>query len=436
MIGQKLGKTGHEPNPALPDGFQMTELGPLPEEWRMVRLEDVVTRAFGGGTPSTSNPDFWGGTIPWTTSAVIQNDDVELCAFQRRITEEGLRNSSTSLAPKGSLLVGTRVGVGKAAVATFDVAISQDLTALILDQHVDAYFVAYLLKSRWYQSWFENNKRGATIKGVPRQDLLKLPIPLPPLPEQRAIAHVLRTVQRAKEATEGVIAALRELKKSLMQHLFTYGPVPVGAKNFSPQQESEIGPLPAHWRVVRLGEVFEIFAGGDISRLNWSPIRKGEFIYPIFSNSLENEGLYGYANTYHFPENSITVTGRGNLGHAVPRNEKFCAIIRLLVLVPKTEVETKFVAEFINGFIKVNLEGSSIPQLTRPKIATYLIPLPPLDEQREIARILQAVDAKIAAEQARRAALEELFKSLLHELMSGQIRLSGDLTVHAEKENL
>jgi type I restriction enzyme S subunit len=198
-----------------------SEIGPLPAHWRVVRLGEVVTRAFGGGTPSTNNPDFWGGTIPWTTSAVIQNDDVELCAFQRRITEEGLRNSSTSLAPKGSLLVGTRVGVGKAAVATFDVAISQDLTALILDQHVDAYFVAYLLKSRWYQSWFENNKRGATIKGVPRQDLLKLPIPLPPLDEQREIARMLQAVDAKIAAEQARRAALEELFKSLLHELMS-----------------------------------------------------------------------------------------------------------------------------------------------------------------------------------------------------------------------
>jgi type I restriction enzyme S subunit len=201
--------------------LQETEIGPIPTHWRVVRLGEVVTRAFGGGTPSTSNPDFWGGTIPWTTSAVIQNDDVELCAFQRRITEEGLRNSSTSLAPKGSLLVGTRVGVGKAAVATFDVAISQDLTALILDQHVDAYFVAYLLKSRWYQSWFENNKRGATIKGVPRQDLLKLPIPLPPLDEQREIARILQAVDAKIAAEQARRAALEELFKSLLHELMS-----------------------------------------------------------------------------------------------------------------------------------------------------------------------------------------------------------------------
>ncbi len=201
--------------------LQETEIGPIPAHWRVVRLGEVVTCAFGGGTPSTSNPDFWDGKIPWITSAIIQDDDIELFTFQRTITEDGLKNSSTSVAPKGSLLVGTRVGVGKAAVATFNVAINQDLTALILSQHVDVYFVAYLLKSRWYQSWFENNKRGATIKGVPRKDLLKLPIPLPHLSEQREIVRILQAVD-AKIAAEGARrAALEELFKTLLHQLMT-----------------------------------------------------------------------------------------------------------------------------------------------------------------------------------------------------------------------
>jgi type I restriction enzyme S subunit len=421
----------------------MTKLGPLPKEWRVVRLGEVVTRAFGGGTPSTSNPDFWGGTIPWTTSAVIQNDDVELCAFQRRITEEGLRNSSTSLAPKGSLLVGTRVGVGKAAVATFDVAISQDLTALILDQHVDAYFVAYLLKSRWYQSWFENNKRGATIKGVPRQDLLKLPIPLPPLPEQRAIAHVLRTVQRAKEATEGVIAALKELKKSLMQHLFTYGPVPVTERERVPLQETEIGPIPAHWRVVRLGEVAKLRTGPFGSLLHASDYVEGgiPFVMPkdlsstgqIIPHSIARikQDDRNRLNNYLLQVGDIILGRRGEIGRRalVTKKEEGwvcgsgCLRIRPNDKLYPLYLSYLFEIEVVRCYLSSEAIGTTMANLNTQILSRLPIPLPPLDEQREIARMLQAVDTRIAAEQARRAALEELFKSLLHELMSGRIRV-------------
>jgi len=415
----------------LPNGFQMTELGPLPEEWRVVRLGELVEKRLlliRGGFPQGQHNEVGNG-VPHLRPFNITNDG-NLDLSQIKYIAPPSEDDPHWLRPNDVIFNNTNSEelVGKTALfdrnGQFVLSNHMTLLRILEPNQVDAYWLSRQLHYFWYLGLYKSLcRRHVNQASISLERLKGISIPLPPLSEQRAIAHVLRTVQRAKEATEGVIAALRELKKSLMQHLFTYGPVPVGAKNFSPQRESEIGPLPAHWRVVRLGEVFEIFAGGDISRLNWSPIRKGEFIYPIFSNSLENEGLYGYANTYHFPENSITVTGRGNLGHAVPRNEKFCAIIRLLVLVPKTEIETKFVAEFINGFIKVNLEGSSIPQLTRPKIATYRIPLPPLDEQREIARILQAVDAKIAAEQARRAALEELFKTLLHALMSGRIRV-------------
>ncbi|WP_287960697.1 restriction endonuclease subunit S [Caldilinea sp.] len=104
--------------------------------------------------------------------------------------------------------------------------------------------------------------------------------------------------------------------------------------------------------------------------------------------------------------------------------------ISTLQIIPSSyrEIATEYCACYLKqpSFGKISWQIKKQVTSRLPNMATEeaSIPLPPLDEQREIARILQAVDAKIAAEQARRAALEELFKSLLHELMSGRIRLS------------
>src|SRR5207253_6234536 len=132
--------------------------------------------------------------------------------------------SATHLVPKGNLLVGTRVGVGKAVVNQIDIAISQDLTGVILNaDFVIADFIAYQFKTDTAQSYFQGRKRGTTIKGVSRFDLEALPVLVPPLPEQRAIARALRSVQNAIAARRSEIELERERKAALMQQLFTHG---------------------------------------------------------------------------------------------------------------------------------------------------------------------------------------------------------------------
>jgi len=115
---------------------------------------------------------------------------------------------------------------------------------------IDRWFLFYVLKA--------NKLAREKADGYPVLNLSEIKafqVPLPPLPEQRAIACVLRTVQRAREATEKVIAATRELKKSLMRHLFTYGPVPVGQVDQVRLKETEIGPVREEWVVLPLTQV-------------------------------------------------------------------------------------------------------------------------------------------------------------------------------------
>lgn len=419
----------------LPEGYRMTELGPLPEEWRVVKLgevfEEVIERV------EDSN---WPKAVELPVLSLTKNEGLILQSerFGKRIATEDI--SKYKVVRRGQIVYNPYV-IWEGAIHILDKyeagIVSPVYPVLSAKRSLaDPYFFDAWLRTPPAIAAYNRFAAGVVNRrrAIRKRDFWQIVAPLPPLPEQKAIAYVLRTVQEAKEATEKVISSLRELKKSLMKHLFTYGPVPVEERDKVELKDTEIGKIPAHWKVVRLGEVFEIHAGGDIDKLNWSPFKTEKFVYPIYSNSLANDGLYGFADTYKFQENSITVTGRGNLGYAVPRYEKFNAIIRLLVLVPKSDIDIKFVAEYINGFIRVNLEGSSIPQLTRPKIAKYSIPLPPLEEQHQIARILQTVDQKIEAEKKRKQALENLFKSLLHNLMTAKVRLPREFVRRFEEE--
>lgn len=420
----------------VPDGFQMTELGPLPEDWRVVRLGDVAERMKAGGTPSRKETRYWGGNIPFVLIEDMTSCGLYLASTKETITPEGLEHSSAWLVPPGSLLLSMYATIGKTCINLMPVATNQAILAIIPSSTFYPEFGAYLLK--FYSGRLAQYNVQSTQKNVNKCIVENFRIPLPPLPEQRAIAHVLRTVQRAKEATEGVIAALRELKKSLMQHLFTYGPVPVTEREHVALQESELGPLPAHWRVVGLGEVVEKTKQID-------PRKKPEWFFKYVDVSGVDNELLRITSYQNFagkeaPSRARKQIDAGDVLFATVRPYlKRIAIVppeldghicstAFCVLRAKNEIDAcyLFFAVAHEPFVQRVAEhqrGSSYPAVTDQDVLREVIPLPPLDEQREIARMLQAVDAKIAAEQARRAALEELFKTLLHALMSGRRRV-------------
>ena len=183
-------------------------------------------------------------------------------------------------------------------------------------------------------------------------------------------------------------------------------------------KQTEIGRIPKEWELVTLEDIFDIQVGGDIYKLNYSKQKNERYKFPIYSNSVENNGLYGYADTYQYSENCITVTGRGTLGIATPRFEKFNAIIRLLVLIPKANINIIFASKYINSRIAFRIEKTSIPQLTAPKLAKYKIPLPPLPEQQKIAEILSTVDEAIEKVDDSMEKTERLKKGLMQELLT------------------
>ena len=266
----------------------------------------------------------------------------------------------------------------------------------------------------------------------------------PSLPEQRAIAGVLRTVQGAKEACEQVLAAARQLKQSLLHHLITYGPVPSADAAHVPLRETEIGEIPQHWGCAALGDVLTlVYRYPTYYNIQYVadgvPEIRGELLHE--NGEIEpNMGVFRFISqetANRFPrtcmdEGDIVMSVRGTMGKIgiVPTQLAGAQMTANLIrLAPDREkIHPDFLRRallsprFLHRLNELSPQ-TTIKTIQAPVLRTIPIPLPPLPEQREIAAQLAAVDAKLAALEARRAALAALFQSLLHHLITGKVRL-------------
>ncbi|MCI6436906.1 restriction endonuclease subunit S [Fibrobacter sp.] len=189
---------------------------------------------------------------------------------------------------------------------------------------------------------------------------------------------------------------------------------------------TEVGMIPSDWEVKTLGELFDFSAGGDLQKESFSEYPSGTIKWPIYSNSLENKGLYGYTSNPRYRANCVTITGRGSLGHAEYRREAFDAIVRLLVLSPKQHVDCYFVSETINFRVPFVFESTGVPQLTAPQAAKSKIPLPPtIEEQQRIANALSDVDTLIANLEKLIAKKKNIKQGAMQQLLTGKKRLPG-----------
>ena len=156
------------------------------------RLGDLVS-ILGGGTPSRNRPDYYNGDIPWVTVKDLK-DELTLSSSQERITKLGLENSASRLVPAGNVIVATRMAVGKVVRTLADVAINQDLKAVVCGRRIDSRFLLFFLRSK--ASLLEAKANGSTVKGILIEDLQELQITLPPLPAQQQIATQLEEADR------------------------------------------------------------------------------------------------------------------------------------------------------------------------------------------------------------------------------------------------
>lgn len=343
------------------------------------------------------------------------------------------------IAPVGSILMSVRAPVGDVNIADIEYCIGRGLAAISLKKG-DNLFLFYLL--HYLKIDIEKEGTGSIFKSINKAKLSEFEIPLPPLPEQHAIAHVLRTVQEAKEKTDAVIAATKALKAAMMKHLFTYGPVPPEEAEKVVLKETEIGQVPEGWEILTVNELFDSKLGKMLS-----PVSKtGKFSKPYLRNANVQWGRVDISDLYEmdFSENSfnryglipgdVLICEGGEIGRtAIWRDEiKECyyqkAIHRLR---PRDgRISSEFFSyhmmyAFLIGKTYSELgTTTTIAHLPGMKLKALLVPVPPRKVQDKIVTILESIDQKLAAEQSRKEALDTVFASLLHDLMTAKIRVN------------
>ena len=253
-----------------------------------------------------------------------------------------------------------------------------------------------------------------TTRGKLNQGIMKgIPLALPPLPEQRAIAHVLQTIQEAKAARQHELSLERERKAALMDYLFSYG------TKDEPRKQTEIGEIPESWEVVRLGDLVKLKSG--LSRpKDMGSEPNSELTVPVYGGN----GILGYTGK-EFSEQRLLVIGRvGAYCGCVHIAEAPNWITDNALYSEKwfnDEISLDFLVEQLKHFNLNRLQRKGgQPLITQSIIHELKIPLPPLLEQHAIAETSQVFDIKIAVLEQEAERLDELFHAMLHELMTGQ----------------
>lgn len=359
----------------------------LPESWVEVFLPQIC-ELIGGGTPERSKADYFGGSIPWVTpSDVTKLDGFILDVTQVTLTDEGLKASPAKVVPAGSVLMATRVAVGKAVIAAQNMATNQDFTSLVIDRSIVA--SEYLVRAIVSRAGLlESQSQGSTIKGIPRSTVARLKIPLPTLPEQQRIVDVLRQTECLSKNRSDTHATIDVLTREYYAKLF--GDVFINDKS---------------WSTAKLGRISDIVRGSS-PRPQGDPRLFGGTVPRLMVSDLTRDGLWvdattdsltveGAKSSRPMPAQSVVMAVSGAPGLTAILNHDACihdGFVGLRDL--HTDLLPEFVAFTLNLLRAKNDQqavGAVFRNLTTDQVKAISIPLPPIELQQQFQAFLLQV---------------------------------------------
>ena len=243
---------------------------------------------------------------------------------------------------------------------------------------------------------------GTSYPAINSNDLAKIEITIPNSAEQENIGMLFLTLDNLIAVNQRKVDLLKRKKAGYLQKLFP--------KNGQNNPELRFKGYTDAWEKRRLRDISKISAGGDVNKDKLTKIGK----YPVLANSLTNDGIIGYYEDYKVKAPAVTVTGRGDVGHAKARHIGYTPTVRLLS-VQSDDFDVNFLENSINH-TKIFIESTGVPQLTSPQLGSVYITFPSLKEQTIIGKFLRNLDNLIAINQRKVDLLKREKKALLQKM--------------------
>lgn len=300
-------------------------------------------------------------------------------------------NAPTKLAEAHSVLLCVRAPVGYPNITDRKICIGRGLCALYAKREIDNSFLYYSLLGK--QSYFEKNATGSTFKAISSKIVSNTTLSIPPLSTQLAIVSELDKINELIRLKKEQLKDFDNLAQSLFYEMFG-DPV-----------ENEKG-----WEAKKLGEICEIFAGGDKPK-DMCEIQNNEYIYPVIANGEGEKGILGYTKNCRVTKEAVTIGARGaSIGNCRIVKNGFTPAIRLLTLIPTGSIDCCFLYYFVKD-LNYKQNGAGQAQLTVPNIKCEFIPLPPLSLQRLFAQRIEQIEREKSEVQKSIQDLETLLAS-------------------------
>jgi len=339
---------------------------------------------------------------------------------------------------RGSIIVGARGTLGSVKLPDDTLFTSTQTTIILSPQQktVSPAFLFYYLR----KVDFKKLRGGSGIPMLTVTRLNDLEIPLPPLPEQKKIVYVLDSIQDAIRAQEKIIEKTKELKKSMMADLFKYGGP--SFRKGRKLKKTEIGEIPENWEVVEADKFCTSVTDGT----HETPKKSEEGYYLITSKNLK-EGKLDFKDAYKIDQKDFDKVNKrskvnqydvlfgmiGTIGSPIlitEKNPQFAIKNVGLFKNSGDYIKGNYLSYYLDSgyaqyFVQKNTTRTAQSYLTLGLLRKFPILKPPITETKEVIKILQTIDQKIEIEQKKKALYEELFKTMLNKLMTGEIKVDN-----------